>query len=92
MRKKNVMLNDEYNKIVDDRARYEVEYERRKKRFERFKNVDENENVESLDVSVESVRDGSVKINVSVSTFIATSKMLSDSFILTDDKDSNIEI
>jgi hypothetical protein len=27
-----------------------------------------------------------------VSTFIATSKMLSDSFILTDDKDSNIEI
>jgi hypothetical protein len=49
------MLNDEYNKIVDDKARYEVEYERMKKRFEEFENNDKNENVESLDVLVKSI-------------------------------------
>jgi translation initiation factor RLI1 len=50
MRKENVMLNDEYNKVVDDKARYEVEYKRMKKRLEKFENDNENENVESLDV------------------------------------------
>jgi D-mannonate dehydratase len=91
MRKENVMLNDEYNKIVDDKARYEAEYERMKKRFERFENIDENENVESLDVFVELVRNASVKLDAFLSTIIVTSKKLSDSLILIDDKDSNIE-
>ncbi len=90
MRKENVMLNDEYNKIVDDKAKYEVENERMKKRLEEFENVDENKNVESLDVFVESIRDISVKIDASVIT-VVTSKKLLDSFILIDDKDSNIE-
>ncbi len=84
------MLNDEYNKIVDDKARYEVEYERMKKRFEEFENNDKNENVESLDVLVKSIWDASIKIDASVIA-IVTSKKLSDSFIFTDDKDSNIE-
>jgi tetrahydromethanopterin S-methyltransferase subunit G len=51
MRKENVMLNDEYNKIVSDKARYEIEYERMKERLDELENTDENENVESLDVS-----------------------------------------
>ncbi len=93
MRKENVMLNDEYNKIVSDKTRYEVEYERMKKRLDELKNIDENENVESLDVSVESVRNASVRVDALMTTIIntVTSKKLSDSLILTDDKDSNIE-
>jgi hypothetical protein len=90
MRKENVMLNDEYNKIVDDRTRYEVEYERMKKRLEEFENIDENENFESLDVLVKSVRNASIKVDAFVIA-IVTSKKLSDSFIFIDDKDSNIE-
>ncbi len=93
MRKENVMLNDEYNKIVSDRTKYEVEYERMKKRLDELENTDENENVESLDVLVESVRNASVRVDVFVTTTISTvtSKKLSDSLILTDDKNSNIE-
>jgi hypothetical protein len=93
MRKENVMLNDEYNKIVSDKTRYEVEYERMKERLDELENIDENENVESFDVSVESVRDASIRVDALMTTIIntVTSKKLSDSFILTDDKDSNIE-
>ncbi len=91
IRKENVKLNNFYNVIVNERARYEVEYERLKKRVEEL----ENENVKSLDVSVESVRNASVRVDVSVFVMttinIVTSKKLSDSFILIDDKDSNIE-
>jgi cell division septum initiation protein DivIVA len=91
IRKENVELNNLYNVIVDERARYEVEYEKLKKRVEEL----ENENVKSFDVSVESVRNASVRVDVSAFVMttisIATSKKLSDSFILIDDKDSNIE-
>ncbi len=62
-----------------------------KKRVEEL----ENENMKSLDVFVESVRDASVKVDASALVMttinIATSKKLSDSFILIDDKNSNIE-
>jgi D-mannonate dehydratase len=93
MRKENVMLNDEYNKIVSDKTRYEVEYERMKKRLDELENIDENENVKSLDVFVESVRNASIRVDVFMTAIIniVTSKKLSDSFIFTDDKDSNIE-
>jgi predicted nuclease with TOPRIM domain len=97
IRKKNVELNNLYNVIINERAKYEVEYERLKKRVEELEHErdDENENMKSLDVSVESVRDASIKVNVSVFVMttinIATSKKLSDSSILIDDKDSNIE-
>jgi hypothetical protein len=91
IRKKNVKLNNLYNVIVSERAKYEVEYERLKKRVEEL----ENENVKSLDVSVESVRNASIKVNASAFVMttisIVTSKKLSDSSILIDDKDSNIE-
>jgi D-mannonate dehydratase len=93
MRKENVMLNDEYNKIVSDRTRYEVEYERMKKRLDELENIDENENVESLDAFIESVENALVRVDVFMTTIIniVTSKKLSDSFIFTEDKDSNIE-
>jgi hypothetical protein len=97
IRKENVELNNLYNAIIDERARYEVGYERLKKRVEELEHDrdDENENMKSLDVSVESVRDASVRVDVSAFVMttisIATSKKLSDSLILIDDKDSNIE-
>ncbi len=91
IRKENVKLNNLYNVIINERAKYEVEYERLKKRVEEL----ENENVKSLDVFVESVRDASVRVNVSALVMttisIVTSKKLSDSFILIDDKNPNIE-
>jgi hypothetical protein len=93
IKKENVELNNLYNVIINERARYEVEYERMKKRVEEFeqnRNNDENENVESLDVSVESIRNASVKVNVFASV-MTTSKKLSDSLIFIDDKNSNIE-
>jgi hypothetical protein len=97
IKKKNVKLNNLYNVIINERAKYEVEYERLKKRVEKLKHErdNENENMKSLDVFVESVRDASIKVNVSVFVMttisIATSKKLSDSLILIDDKNSNIE-
>jgi hypothetical protein len=94
IRKKNVEINNLYNVIIDERARYEVKYERLKKRVEELeqkRNNDENENVKSFDVSVESIQNASIKIDASVSTIISTSKKLFDSFILIDDKNSNIE-
>jgi pyrimidine operon attenuation protein/uracil phosphoribosyltransferase len=91
IRKENVKLNNLYNVIVDERVKYEVAYERLKKRVEEV----ENENVKSLDVSVESIRDASVRVDVSALVMttisIATSKKLSDSSILIDDKNPNIE-
>ncbi len=121
IKKKNVELNDFYNAIVEEKARYEVKYEKMKKRVKKLKSrldiVDEHENAESLNVFVESIRDTSVKDDVVISKYlfnmnilikltrkivckilfvmtivnIATSKKLSDSFILIDDKNSNIE-
>jgi hypothetical protein len=97
IRKENVKLNNLYNVIIDERAKYEVEYERLKKRVEelRHERDNENENMKSFDVFVESVRDASIRINVSVFVMttinIATFKKLSDSLILIDDKNSNIE-
>jgi site-specific DNA-adenine methylase len=93
--KKNVELNNFYNAITNEKARYETEYERLKKRVEELEdlseNVNEHKNVKSLDVFVKSVRDASIKIDVSLMIIVATSKKLLDSLILTDDKNLNIE-
>ncbi len=70
MKKENVMLNDEYNKIVSDKTRYEVEYERMKERLDELENIDENENVESFDVSVESIRNALIRVDVFMTTII----------------------
>jgi hypothetical protein len=94
IRKKNVEINNFYNVIINERTKYKIKYEKLKKRvkeLEQKRNNDENENVESFDVSVESVRDASIKIDAFVSTIISTSKKLFDSFIFIDDKNSNIE-
>ncbi len=97
IKKKNVKLNNLYNVIINERVKYEIEYERLKKRVEKLEHErdDENENMKSFNVFVELMRDASIKINVSVFVMttinIATSKNLFDSLILVDDKDSNIE-
>jgi hypothetical protein len=98
IRKKNVELNHFYNVIINKKIKYEIKYERLKKRVEELeqkRNNDENENVESFDVFVEWIRDALIKINVSVFVMttvnISTSKKLFDSLILIDDKNSNIE-
>jgi hypothetical protein len=93
IRKENVEINNFYNVIINERTKYEVKYERMKKRVEELeqnRNNDENKNVESLNVFVESIRDASIRVNVSAFV-ITTSKKLSDSFIFIDDKNSNIE-
>jgi acetate kinase len=91
IRKENVKLNNFYNVIINEKVKYEIEYERLKKRIEEF----ENENVKSFDVFVESIRNASIKINVFILVMttinIVTSKKLFNSSILIDDKNSNIE-
>ncbi len=94
IRKKNVEINNFYSVIINEKTRYQVEYERLKKRIEELeqdRNNDENENVESLNVFVEFVRNALIKIDVFVMTIVVTSKKLSDSLIFIDDKNSNIE-
>jgi regulator of replication initiation timing len=89
LRKENIELNDEYNRLVDEKTRLKVDYQRMKKRLE--EEVEEDESEESRDVFVESVRNTS---NVSASIVISdliTSKKLLDSSIFIDEKDSNIE-
>jgi hypothetical protein len=93
IKKENVEINNFYNVIINERTKYEVEYERMKKRVEELeqnRNNDENENVESSNVFVESIRNTSIRVNVFV-LMMTTSKKLSDSLILIDDKNSNIE-
>jgi hypothetical protein len=97
IKKKNVKLNNFYNVIINKKAKYEIEYERLKKWIEELEHErdNENENMKSLDVFVESIRNASLRVNVSAFVMttinIVTSKKLSDSFILIDDKNSNIE-
>jgi hypothetical protein len=97
IKKKNVKLNNFYNVIINKKAKYEIEYERLKKQIEEFKHErdNENENMKSFDVFVESIRNASIRVNVFVFVMtminIVTSKKLFDSLILIDDKDSNIE-
>ncbi len=64
-----------------------------KKKLDELESIDENENVESLDVLVESIWNASICVDVFMTTIIniVTSKKLSDSLILINDKDSNIE-
>jgi regulator of replication initiation timing len=91
LRKENIELNDEYNKMIDEKTRLEVEYLEMKKRFDDFEKEEESEKheqFESLDVSIESVRNTS---NLIVISSLIISKKLFDSSILIDEKDSNIE-
>ncbi len=63
---------------------------KRVEELEQNRNNDESENVKLLDASVESIQNASIRVNVSV-LVMTTSKKLFDSFILIDDKNSNIE-
>ncbi len=88
-------MNNEYNKLIKEKTRFEVEYQKLKKRIHEFEQeeFENHEQFESLEMFIESVRNTS-NLNVNdlivISNFI-TSKKLFDSFILIDEKDSNIE-
>ncbi len=86
LRKKNIELNDEYNKLVNEKTRLKIEYQRMKKRVKKFEKEKIFENRESLEMFVESIQ------NISnVNDSIIISKKLLDSSIFIDEKDSNIE-
>ncbi len=89
LRKENIELNDEYNRLVDEKTRLKADYQRTKKRLE--KEVEEDEFEKSRDVFVESVRNiSNVSDSIVVSDLII-SKKLFDSSIFIDEKNSNIE-
>jgi predicted nuclease with TOPRIM domain len=92
LRKENIELNDEYNRIVNEKARFEIEYQRMKKRVKKFEEEKkEFENRESLEMFVESIRNiSNMSDSILISDFI-TSKKLLDSSIFIDEKNSNIE-
>ncbi len=46
LRKKNIELNDEYNKMINEKAKLEVEYLEMKKRLEDYEEEEESENYE----------------------------------------------
>jgi hypothetical protein len=88
LRKKNIELNNEYNRLVDEKARFEIEYQKMKKWVKKFEKKEKFEDRESLEVLVELVRNTSNSIVIS-NLFIL--KKLSDSFIFINEKDLNIE-
>ncbi len=89
LRKENIELNNEYNRLVDEKTRLKVDYQRMKKRFE--EKVDEDESEESRDVLVESVRNiSNVSDSITISDSIISKKLL-DSSIFIDEKNSDIE-
>jgi predicted nuclease with TOPRIM domain len=96
LRKENIELNDEYNKMINEKTKLEVKYVEMKKRLEKYEEKEEHENreqFESLNVFIEPVRNisnSNVSDSIVISSLI-TSKKLFDSFILIDEKDSNIE-
>ncbi len=77
--------------MINEKTRLEVEYLEMKKRLDDFEKKEEHEKheqFESLDVSIESVRNTSNSIVISS---LIISKKLLDSSILIDEKNSNIE-
>ncbi len=88
-------MNNEYNKLIEKKTRFEVEYQRIKKRVSEFeeKKSENHEQFESFEVFIESVRNisnSNVNDSIVISNLI-TSKKLFNSFIFIDEKDSNIE-
>jgi hypothetical protein len=90
LRKKNIELNDEYNKMLEEKIRLKAQYQRMKKKIEKFKEFEKSEDRESLEVFVESVRNTSNASDSIVISDLITSKKLPDSSIFIDEKNSNI--
>ncbi len=82
--------------MINEKTKLEVKYVEMKKRLEKYEEKEEHENreqFESLNVFIEPVRNisnSNVSDSIVISSLI-TSKKLFDSFILIDEKDSNIE-
>ncbi len=94
LRKENIELNDEYNKMFEEKTRLKTQYQRMKERIEEFEieeKLEKHEQSKSRDVFVESVRNiSNVSDSIVVSDLII-SKKLFDSSIFIDEKNSNIE-
>jgi predicted nuclease with TOPRIM domain len=91
LRKENIELNDEYNKMFEEKTRLEAQYQRMKERIEELEIEEESEKheqFESRDVFIESIRNTSHSIVISSSIIF---KKLLDSSIFIDEKNSNIE-
>ncbi len=90
LQKENIELNNEYNKLIKKKARLEAEYQRMKKRVSEFEEeeFENHEQFESLEISIESVRNTSNSIVISS---LIISKKLFDSSIFIDEKNSNIK-
>ncbi len=68
LRKENMKLNDEYNKMINEKARLEVEYLEMKKQHKDYEEEEEFENheqFESLEIFIESVQNTSNSIVIS---------------------------
>ncbi len=81
LRKKNIELNDEYNKMINEKTRLEIEYLKMKKRLDDLKKEEKSEKhkheqSELFDVFIESIRNTSNSIVISSSII---SKKLLDS-------------
>jgi regulator of replication initiation timing len=80
IKKEYVELNDFYNEIVNEKAKYKIENERLKKRVEELKNqcenVNEHENAESLNVFIKFVQNAFIKVDVFVITIVTIKSLL----------------
>ncbi len=90
LRKENIELNNEYNKLIKKKTRFEVKYQRMKNRVNEFekKEFENHEQFESLKVFIESIRNTSNSIVISN---LIISKKLLDSSIFIDEKNSDIQ-
>jgi regulator of replication initiation timing len=89
LQKENIELNDKYNRLVNEKTRLKVDYQRMKKKLE--EKVEKDKLEKSRDVFVESIRNISNVSDSIVISDLITSKKLLDSSIFIDEKDSNIE-
>ncbi len=91
LRKENIELNDEYNKMLEEKTRLKAQYQRMKKKIEKFEKFEKSKNRESLEVLVDSIRSTSNANDSIVISDLVTSKKLFDSSSFIDEKNSNIK-
>ncbi len=91
LREENIELKNEYNKMLEEKTRLKAQYQRMKKNIEKFDEFEKSEDRESLEVLVDSIRNTSNASDSIVISDFVTSKILFDSSIFIDEKNSNIE-
>jgi predicted nuclease with TOPRIM domain len=82
LRKKNIKINDEDNKLINEKTRLEIEHSKLKKQ------IDKLEDLESLNIIIELIQE-TLNLNTNDLIIVSTvSKKLFDSSILINEKDS----